>query len=102
MISTIFFFGTAFFGIGIVQGVILTSAHTLVLDVYYQWLAPVGLPQEPEWLDFNHVWLTGVPAHSLSILGGYLFALWIWRRNHIEQEHGQPRAESVSQVVSAL
>jgi len=39
------------------------------------------LPQEPEWLDFNHLWTTGVPAHYLAILAGYLLALWLWRRN---------------------
>jgi hypothetical protein len=42
------------------------------------------LPQEPEWLDFNHLWVTGVPAHYLSILAGYLLALWLWRRNYPE------------------
>jgi hypothetical protein len=80
LIISVFAFGTAFLGIGIRQGLLVTAAHTLVLEVHYQWFAPVGLPQEPEWLDFNHVWITGVPAHYLSILAGYLFALWMWRR----------------------
>jgi hypothetical protein len=81
LITTVFTFGTAFFGIGIVQGLVLTAVHTLILEIYYQWLAPVGLPQEPEWLDFNHLWTTGVPAHYLAILGGYFIALWIWLRS---------------------
>lgn len=81
LITTVFTFGTAFLGIGIIQGLIMTAVHTLILEIYYQWFAPVGLPQEPEWLDFNHVWITGVPAHYLSILGGYLVTLWIWRRS---------------------
>lgn len=81
LIATVFTIGTAFLGIGLWQGLAITAVHTLVLEVYYEWLAPVGLPQEPEWLDFNHLWTTGVPVHYLSILIGYLLALWIWRRN---------------------
>jgi hypothetical protein len=84
LITSVFLFGTAFLGIGIWQGVVLTAVHTLILEIYYQWLAPIGLPQEPEWLDFNHLWVTGVPAHYLSIFAGYLLALWLWRRNYPE------------------
>jgi hypothetical protein len=84
LITTVFLFGTAFIGIGIWQGLVLTAVHTLILEIYYQWLAPIGLPQEPEWLDFNHLWVTGIPAHYLSILAGYLLALWLWRRNYPE------------------
>jgi hypothetical protein len=64
----------------------LTAVHTLILEIYYQWLAPVGLPQEPEWLDFNHFWVTGIPAHFLAILAGYLLALWLWKRNRPVEE----------------
>lgn len=80
LISTVFIIGTAFFGIGLVQGLVLTLVHTLVLEIYYQFFAPVGLPQEPEWLDFNHLWITGFPVHYLSILIGYLMARWVWLR----------------------
>lgn len=80
LISTVFILGTAFLGIGIGQGVIITAVHTAILEIYYEWLAPIGLPQEPEWLDDKHLWTTGVPAHYLSILTGYFIALWIWRR----------------------
>jgi len=82
LITTVFIFGTAWIGIGIWQGLVLTAVHTLILEIYYQWLSPVGLPQEPEWLDFNHLWSTGVPAHYLAIFAGYLLALWLWRLNH--------------------
>jgi hypothetical protein len=81
LITTVFLLGTAWLGAGIWQGLVLTAVHTAILEVYYQWLAPVGLPQEPEWLDFNHLWVTGVPAHYLAILAGYFLALWLWRRN---------------------
>jgi len=83
LITTVFLFGTAWIGLGIWQGLALTAVHTAILEVYYQWLAPVGLPQEPEWLDFNHLWVTGVPAHYLAILAGYFLALWLWRRNRL-------------------
>src|SRR5215212_12175924 len=54
LIATVFTLGTAFFGIGLWQGIVFTAVHTLILEGYYQWFAPVGLPQEPEWLDFSH------------------------------------------------
>ncbi|MER8439677.1 MFS transporter [Mesorhizobium sp. M1312] len=104
LITTVFLFGTAFLGIGIVPGLVLTAVHTLILEVYYQWLAPVGLPQEPEWLDFNHLWITGVPVHFLAIFGGYLMALWLWRRNHpvLEAERGETWRFVVYGLVTAL
>ena len=80
LIATVFIIGTALLGIGLVQGLVITAVHTLILEIYYEWLAPIGLPQEPEWLDFNHLWVTGFPVHYLAILIGYLMALWIWRR----------------------
>lgn len=104
LITTVFLFGTAFLGIGILPGLILTAVHTLILEIYYQWLAPVGLPQEPEWLDFNHLWVTGVPVHFLAILGGYLMALWLWRRNHpvLEAERGETWRFVVYGLVTAV
>lgn len=80
LIATVFTIGTAYLGIGIVQGLVLTAMHTAILEIYYEWLAPVGLPQQPQWLDDNHLWVTGVPVHYLAILTGYFIALWMWRR----------------------
>ncbi|RWF86091.1 MAG: hypothetical protein EOR30_12470 [Mesorhizobium sp.] len=104
LITTVFLFGTAFLGIGIIPGLVLTAVHTLILEIYYQWLAPVGLPQEPEWLDFNHLWITGVPVHFLAIFGGYLMALWLWRRNHpaLEAERGETWRFVVYGLVTAV
>lgn len=112
LIATVFTLGTAFLGIGIVQGLILTAVHTLILEIYYQWLAPVGLPQEPEWLDFNHLWVTGAPVHYLAILTGYLMALWIWRRavvvesdKRVAERHspsGQPAQTAAAVAVASL
>src|SRR5215216_1669974 len=82
LIATVFLLGSAIIGIGLLQGVLLTLVHSVILTVYYHWFAPVGLPQEPEWLDLYHLWITGFPAHFLVIFTGYLTALWLWRRNH--------------------
>src|SRR5687767_13988550 len=90
LITTVFIIGTSLLGIGIVQGLIITAVHTAILEIYYEWLAPVGLPQEPEWLDDKHLCMTGVPAHYLAILTGYFIALWIWRRaGPVEHRQGE-------------
>jgi len=107
LIATVFTFGTAFLGVGMVQGLILTAVHTAILEIYYQWLAPIGLPQQPEWLDFNHLWTTGVPVHYLAILTGYFIALWIWRRARAVGEPARddaasPGALAVSSLIATV
>ena len=108
LITTVFIAGTAFFGIGMVQGLALTAVHTAILEIYYEFLAPIGLPQEPQWLDDNHLWLTGVPVHYLAILCGYFIALWIWRRatRQVERrerdEAATPAALAVSSLIAAV
>jgi hypothetical protein len=106
LITTVFTIGTALFGMGIWQGLVITLAHTAILESYYAWFSPVGLPQEPEWLDVNHVWITGPPAHYLAILTGYMAALWIWRRNKLPdlfQPNTDPKEfASVALVTSLL
>jgi hypothetical protein len=99
LITTVFSVGTAYLGMSIRSGVIITLIHTLILEVYYQWLAPVGLPQEPEWLDFNHLWITGFPAHYLAILCGYFIALWLWRRSHAGDLAVTPQMRSASNAA---
>ncbi|HYE79579.1 MAG TPA: hypothetical protein VEI97_16450 [bacterium] len=89
LITTVFTISTAFFGIGIKQGLITTVIHTFVLEMYYDWFAPIGLPQEPQWLGNRDLWGVGFLAHYLAIFGGYAMALWIWRR-HRTEEHLAP------------
>ncbi|NRP74965.1 hypothetical protein ILFOPFJJ_05888 [Ensifer psoraleae] len=36
LITSVFLFGTAFLGIGIRPGLILTAVHTAILEIYYQ------------------------------------------------------------------
>ena len=90
LIASVFSLITAFFGIGLAQGVIGTAVHTAILEVYYQWLSPIGLPREAQWLDFDHIWITGVPAHYAAIFAGYAVALWLWRRRHTVAALWQP------------
>jgi hypothetical protein len=78
LIFTVFALGTAWLGIGIGRGAVITAVHTLVLTVYYWTLSPIGLPAGPEWLDLEHTWFTGLPIHFGVIYLGYLSALWLW------------------------
>jgi len=80
LIATIFGLGTAWFGIGVGRGAIITAVHTIALTVYYWTFSPIGLPSTPTWLDLEHTWVTGVPIHFGVIYVGYLLALWAWRR----------------------
>lgn len=105
LITTVFTIGTAFIGIGIWQGLALTFVHTLVLEIYYQWLSPIGLPQEPQWLSFQDLWLPGFITHYLVIFGGYTVALWMWRRHHglaAASALLDPRVAAVSALVIGL
>ncbi|HEX8099048.1 MAG TPA: hypothetical protein VF660_02470, partial [Actinomycetota bacterium] len=100
LIATIFGLGTAWFGIGVGRGAVITAVHTLVLTIYYWTLSPIGLPSAPDWLDLEHTWLTGVPIHFGVIYLGYLSALWLWRRR--AQAAAEPTDDSVRTGVSAL
>jgi hypothetical protein len=80
LIATVFGVGTAWIGTGMARGAVITAAHTLVLTVYYWSLSPIGLPSQPEWLDLEHTWISGLPIHFGVIYLGYLAALWIRSR----------------------
>lgn len=91
LIFTIFGLGTAWLGIGVGRGAVITAVHTLVLTVYYWTFSPIGLPSSPDWLDLEHTWLTGLPVHFGVIYLGYLAMLWLWRRRAtvVEQPAGR-------------
>jgi hypothetical protein len=80
LIATIFGLGTAWLGIGEIEGAVITAVHTLVLTIYYWSLSPIGMPSSAEWLDLEHTWITGVPIHFGVIYLGYLLVLWVTRR----------------------
>lgn len=91
LITTVFSLGTALLGIGLTQGLVLTGLHSVVLEVYYSWFAPVGLPQEPMWLPivgYRGLWVAGLATHFLAILAGYGIVWWIWRRNQLRPATG--------------
>lgn len=80
LIATVFALGTAWLGVGVMRGAIITAVHTVVLTIYYWTFSPIGLPSSPEWLDLEHTWVTGMPVHFGVIYLGYLIALWLWQR----------------------
>jgi hypothetical protein len=98
LIATVFGLGTAWLGIGVGRGALITLVHTLVLTVYYWTLSPIGLPSHPDWLDLEHTWVTGVPVHFAVIYLGYLAALWLWRRRPLES--GAPRFDALAALVA--
>ena len=100
LIAVVYIIGTAILGIGILRGIIITVVHTLVLEIYYQWFAPIGLPQEPWWLEFRDLWIPGYFVHFLVIFSGYLIALWIWIRSR--QMKVIENAISLPAVIYAL
>ena len=85
LIFTVFGLGTAWLGLGLVRGAIITAVHTLVLTVYYWTFSPVGLPSQPQWLDLEHTWVTGLPVHFTVIYVGYVASLWLWQRRSTRQ-----------------
>jgi hypothetical protein len=101
LITTVFTAGSIVLGIGLLQGLILTLVHTLILEIYYQFLSPIGLPQEPQWLPFKDLWLHGFVVHYLVILSGYLLALWIWRRSALRAADASPMVLGLTALVAA-
>ena len=88
LIATVFALGTAWLGVGVARGAVITAIHTVVLTIYYWSFSPIGLPSSPEWLDLEHTWVTGVPVHFGVIYLGYLLALWLWRRRDVDRGEG--------------
>ena len=80
LIATVFGLGTAWFGVGLGRGAVITAVHTLVLTIYYWTFSPIGLPSAPEWLDLEHTWVSGLPIHFAVIYLGYVVTLWLWHR----------------------
>ena len=90
LMATVFGLGTMLFGVGIGRGAIITAIHVLLLTIYYWTLSPIGLPSQPEWLDLERTWITGLPVHLAVYYMGYLGALWLWARRRGRARPGQP------------
>lgn len=80
LMGTAFGLGTAWFGMGLVRGAVITAVHMLLLTTYYWSFSPIGLPGHPEWLDLEHTWLTGLPVHFAVYYLGYVLAFRLWQR----------------------
>ena len=102
LIATVFGLGTAWLGIGIGRGAVITAAHTLVLTVYYWTFSPIGLPSHPNWLDLEHTWITGVPVHFAVIYAGYLLSLWLWRRRAVAGDELTAARDALVALVASL
>lgn len=97
--------GTSILGIGIWQGIVLIAIQVLTLEVYYEFLSLVGLPQEPFWLSHYDIWTTGYLVHYLVYLAGFLLSLWIWRRRvHVKEfmKVIKPRKIALFSLVTAV
>lgn len=102
LMATVFGLGTMIFGIGIGRGALITAVHVTLLTIYYWSLSPIGLPSNPEWLDLEHTWITGLPVHMAVYYLGYLGAFWLWTRRTAAGSNGAPRPErSLAQVGAA-
>ncbi|MDQ4023869.1 MAG: hypothetical protein M3217_00035, partial [Actinomycetota bacterium] len=102
LIATVFGLGTAWSGVGVARGAVITAVHTVVLTIYYWSFSPIGLPSSPEWLDLEHTWVTGVPVHFGVIYLGYLLALWLWRRRERAAEDGDPGRAAARALATSL
>jgi hypothetical protein len=94
LMATVFGLGTAWLGVGLTRGAVLTAIHVLLLTTYYWTLSPIGLPGQPEWLDLERTWITGLPVHFGVYYLGYALALWL--RNRSRRTHAEPEAPARS------
>ena len=102
LMATVFGLGTAWLGTGLLRGAIITAVHMVLLTTYYWSLSPIGLPAQPEWLDLEHTWLTGVPVHFAVYYLGYVAALWLWRKHHAEWPQPARPASLPGEAMLAL
>lgn len=100
LMATVFGLGTAWLGIGLARGAIITAVHMVLLTAYYWSLSPIGLPSQPEWLDLEHTWITGLPVHFAVYYLGYVIALWLWRRRPTDEP--EPGSSTARQAALAV
>ena len=101
LMATVFGLGTMLFGIGIGRGALITAVHVLLLTTYYWSLSPIGLPSQPEWLDLERTWITGLPVHLAVYYMGYLSALWLWGRRGASARRQNRPEPSLARVGAA-
>ena len=94
LMATVFGVGTAWFGMGLGRGAVLTGIHILLLTAYYWTFSPIGLPAHAEWLDLERTWVTGLPVHFGVYYFGYVVALWLWTRR--QRRRPVPAVDAVS------
>lgn len=102
LIVAVYILATAGLGIGIWQGALASLIHTIILEVYYDFLAPIGLPQAYWWLEFKDLWGSGFITHYLVIFAGYLLALWIYLRMRTRADIVQKSQVDRYSILSVL
>lgn len=100
LMATVFGVGTAWFGVGLKRGAVLTFVHVLLLTTYYWTLSPIGLPGQPEWLDLERTWITGLPVHFCVYYLGYTLALWLWNRSRNPHRETGASAKSLGPTAT--
>lgn len=101
LMATVFGLGTAWFGMGLVRGAVITAVHMVLLTVYYWSFSPIGLPSHPEWLDLEHTWLTGLPVHFTVYYLGYVLAYWLWQqRASLEELHANAASSKPARLAA--
>lgn len=99
LVAVVFSLGAALLGRGLAAGAVTTLAHTAILETYYEWVAPITLPQEHHWVPFHDLWVVGFAAHAVTVFAGFAIAraLVSWRR-----PAGSPQPPTGRTVLACL
>lgn len=101
LMATVFGVGTAWLGVGLGRGAVLTAVHVVVLTAYYWTLSPIGLPAQAEWLDLERTWITGLPVHFGVYYLGYVLAFWLRSRSRRAPAEPAAPARSLGATATA-
>ncbi len=74
--------------------------YSAITSIYYWSFSPVGLPQNPAWLNARYAWTLGLPIHFGTAYLAYLTALWLWRRS--EHDLTRPADDAPEMASNAL
>ncbi|HAR64378.1 MAG: hypothetical protein DKM50_12375 [Candidatus Margulisiibacteriota bacterium] len=102
LFSTVFSIGATFWGVGLRQGLVLSFFSAWAFAFYYDYFAPLGLPQESWWLESRDLWTAGFVTCYLVVLAGYLISLWMWLRIKARKESSELSTLATCEHVEIL